>query len=71
MTALGWGGSKKILTDEILIHGRVWVHGQEIKLAAPGLPVLLGDMEKDSSGRFVVCWRPVNGILKATGASEH
>ena len=34
---------------------------QEIKLAAPGLPVLLGDMEKNSTGHTAVCWRPVLG----------
>ncbi|CAE7534282.1 ATP13A4, partial [Symbiodinium sp. KB8] len=37
---------------------------KEIKLAAPGLPVLLGDMEKNSTGHTAVCWRCVGEDLK-------
>ena len=31
---------------------------EEIGLALPGLPVLLGDVETDSRGMNIVCWRP-------------
>ncbi|CAJ1383081.1 unnamed protein product [Effrenium voratum] len=37
---------------------------KEIELAVPGLPVLLGDLETDSQGKSIVCWRCTGDDLK-------